>query len=187
MSALTKITEIELDGTATSYNITSGIDATYRCYYFTFQNIHPSADCQLAVGLSQNGGTDNYLNSKTSAVWLNRVMLTDVADIATEFRPAWAMGSDTAFQVLCEAIYSGVTDGNMSGYFYLFNPSNTSYNCHYMWSTNCLQQSNLTWQNTGTGRMIGSGACNAVRFKTLDSPTATLDAGTITMWGLNTS
>ena len=186
MSALTKISETTMSG-ATSYDITAGIDSTYRCYYFTFQNIHPSADCQLSVGLSQNGGTDSYENLKTSAVWLNKVMLTDVTDIATEFRTAWAMGNDSAFQVLCEAIDASEADASMSGYLYLFNPSNTSYNCHYMWSTNCLQQSNLTWQNTGAGRMIGPGACNAVRFKTLDSPTATLDAGTITMWGLNTS
>ena len=186
MSALTKISETTMAG-ATSYDITAGIDSTYRCYYFTFQNIHPSADCQLAVGLSQNGGTDSYLNSKTSAVWLNRVMLTDVTDIATEFRTAWAMGSDTAFQVLCESIDASEADASMSGYLYLFNPSNTTYNCHYMWSTNCLQSSNLTWQNTGVGRMLGPGAVNAVRFKTLDSPSATLDAGTITMWGLNTS
>jgi|TARA_R110000824_G_scaffold397768_1_gene600972 hypothetical protein len=186
MSALTKITEIEMAG-ATSYDITSGIDATYKCYYFTFQNIHPSADCQLAIGLSNDGGVDNYLIAKTSAVWLNRVMLTDVTDIATEFRNYWPMGDDTRFQVLCEAIDASEADASMSGYLYLFNPSNTSYNCHYMWSTNCLQQSNLTWQDTGAGRTIGASAVNAVRFKTLDSPTATLDAGTITMWGLNTS
>ncbi len=186
MSALTKISETTMAG-ATSYNITSGIDATYKCYYFTFQNIHPSADCQLAVGFSQNGGTDSYLNAKTSAVWLNRVMLTDVTDIATEFRTNWAMGNDNAFQVLCESIDASEADASMSGYMYLFNPSGTTYEKHYMWSTNCLQQSNLTWQNSGAGRMISAGAINAVQFKTLDSPTATLDAGTITMWGLNTS
>ena len=56
-----------------------------------------------------------------------------------------------------------------------------------MWSTNLLSASDYTMQLSGAGRLISTGAINAVKFKTLDSPTATLDAGTITMWGLNTS
>lgn len=172
---------------ATNYSINSGIDSTYKCYYFTFQNIHPSADCQLAIGLSNDGGVDNYLIAKTSAVWSNRVMLTDVADIATEFRAHFSMGNETSFQEVCESIDASEADASMSGYFYLFNPSGTTYETHYTWSTTCLQQSNNTWQDTGAGRTISASAVNAVQFKTLDSPTATLDAGTITMWGLNTS
>ena len=186
MSALTKITEIELDGTASFYNINSGIDSTYKCYYFTFQNIRTSADATFNVGLSQNGGLDNYLISKTSAAWRSYQEMGGIGR-ATEVRSAWCLGSSTAFQTLSE--HSDATaqaDSNMSGYFYLFNPSG-SYEKYYMWSTNILGQSDYSQQLSGAGRTTATSAVNAVQFKTLDSPTATLDAGTITMWGLNTS
>jgi len=186
MSALTKITETTMAG-ATSYAFTSGIDATYKCYYFTFQNIRTSADAVFTVGFSNDGGVDNYLISKTAAAWRNyQEMAGSGRD--TAIRTAWCMGNDTAFQTLSE--HSDATaqaDANMSGYLYLFNPSGTTYEKHYMWSTNLLSASDYSQQLSGSGRTISASAVNAVQFKTLDSPSATLDAGTITMWGLNTS
>ena len=186
MSALTKISETTMAG-ATSYAITSGIDATYRCYYFTFQNIRTSADALFTVGLSNDGGMDNYLISKTAGAWRSYQQMGGIGR-STEFRSAWSMGNDTAFQTLSE--HSDATaqaDSNMSGYFYLFHPSGTTYMKQYMWSTNILGQSDYSQQLNGAGRTTSAAAVNAVQFKTLDSPTATLDAGTITMWGLNTS
>tara|TARA_R100000963_G_scaffold9841_1_gene6818 strand:- start:92 stop:652 length:561 start_codon:yes stop_codon:yes gene_type:complete len=186
MSALTKISETTMAG-ATSYAITSGIDATYRCYYFTFQNIRTSADATFNVGFSADGGSDLYATVKTSGAWRNYQEMGGTGR-ATEFRSAWSMGNDTAFQTLSE--HSDATaqaDSNMSGYLYLFHPSGTTYMKQYMWSTNILSQSDYSQQLSGAGRMTSAAAVNAVLFKTLDSPSATLDAGTITMWGLNTS
>ena len=180
--AFTKITSTAMSG-ATTVSFTSGIDATYKLYQFTFINIHPSVAASIAFGGSINGGSDSYAVNKTSTAMRNINNEAD-NDGKVEFRSAHALANSADFQYLTEAIKADA-DSNASGNLYLFNPAGTTYAKHFISNLNAMESSNYTQQLVIHGHFITTSAINAIQFDLMNTDGATFDAGTIELWGLS--
>ena len=160
-----------------SISFTSGIDSTYRTYYFKFINMHPSSITRLIFQTSTNGGSSYgvTMTSSTFGAYHN--------EGNTEASLQYLAGSDnaqtTAFQELTPNIAT-TNDACCSGELWLFNPSSTTYVKHYMSNINT---ENLTYsfQLFSAGYFNTTSAVNAVQFK---MSSGNIDDGTIQMYGI---
>ena len=167
-----------------SISFTSGIDSTYRTYYFKFINIHPqtggSGVSDLTVNFSTDGGS-NYNVTKTSSAF---VAFHNEADTVTTLR--YSTGGDlaqsTSYQIL--SIDGHVGSGNdesCSGELWLFNPSSTTYVKHFMATTQNYYNGTYSIQGFASGYCNTTSAVNAIDFKFSSD---TVDDGTIQMYGI---
>ena len=165
-------------GTAT-IDFTSGIDSTYKEYLFIFNNLHPDTNnADMFFNLSSDGGS-NYNVTKTSSAFYSR----QNEDTSGAELVYWGVG--LAQSTSNQQITGGVgaeNDESASGYFHLFNPSDTTYVKHFICVTQCYTHSNYSWNSYVAGYANTTSAINAVRF----SPSApiNIDAGTIQMFGI---
>jgi hypothetical protein len=156
------------------------LDDTYKEYYFTFNNIHPSEQGFFTFNLSIDSGS-NYNVTKTSTFFY-----ADHAEGDTEaliaYRTADDLAQSTAFQSLCSGDTMGLeNDENFAGYLQLFNPSSTTFIKHFMARSIFNSQGNFQFDNHIAGYGNTTSAVDAVRFQ-MDS--GNIDAGDICLYGI---
>jgi hypothetical protein len=162
----------------------TGIDSTYRTYYFKFINIHPSADdVNFLMNFSTDNGS-NYNVTKTTSYFrayhdeadtFNGLIYDTVGDLA----------QGTGDHQLGRGLTGDENDLNTNLELWLFNPSSTTYVKNFMSE---LTHSILTGGNAPyTQHIFTSGygnttsPINAIRFK---MSSGNIDDGTITMYGI---
>jgi hypothetical protein len=164
---------------SSSIEFTSGIDSTYDVYQFEFNNIHASNVSHLQFQCSTNGGSSYGIPMTTT--YFRAVH--DEADTTAAL--AYDSGSDlaqsTSFQLLTEN--SSNNDGeSVSGIFYFFSPSSTTYVKHFISIT---QHNRDTPQYSDNFYVAGylntTSAINAIKFQ---MNTGTMDDGKIKMYGV---
>jgi hypothetical protein len=178
--SLVKISEQTASASA-SISFTSGIDSTYRTYYFKFINIHPSND---GVNFQFQGSTDggsNY-NTTMTTTYFDSIHREDDAGGSIQYQAANDLAQSTSYQNLARSTDND-NDSNISGELWLYNPSSTTYVKHFM---NRLNHTfNSTPQHTMDTFVAGyfntTSAINAVDFK---MSSGDIDDGTITMYGI---
>jgi hypothetical protein len=159
--ALTKISEQTVTGAAYA-DFTSGIDSTYKLYKVIYNNINPDASSAAIDFVFQT-------NQASGSGWNETIM-------STFFKSEHHVGGATGLS-------PGATE-SVSGEFYLFNPSGTTYVKHW-WSVN----NGIYGPYTARGsvrNMIGgyfniTAAIDGVRFKFSDD--GNFD-GYFSLWGL---
>ena len=157
------------------------LDNTYKEYFFIFNNIHSSSEAQFQVGF-RDGSTD-YDATKTTSVFRAYHFESD-SGAGLGYQGSEDLAQSTGFQRIGQYQSSSDNDSSGSGYLHLFNPSSTTFIKHFY--------SNYThhYTNAAPGSINNymAGYCNvtaaidAVQFK-MDS--GNIDAGTITLYGIN--
>ena len=157
------------------------LDDTYKEYYFTFNNIHPATDNTQFAFQVDTGTNTNYNQAITSSTFraFNREPNDDagLGYVAGEDQ-----GQGTAFQKLTAGGTIGAdNDQSGSGYFHLFNPSNTTFVKQFIGRSSANHASDYATDFYLAGYVNTTTALTRVRFKMLSG---NIDAGTITLYGI---
>jgi hypothetical protein len=162
-----------------SISFTTGIDSTYKEYMFIFNNIHPATDgTSLQFNLSTDSGS-SYNVTKTSTSFR---AIHNESDSSTElsYVTAHDLAQATGYQILAIPVGSDA-DQTASGYFYLFEPSSTTFVKHFISNFNNYSNSDYSVNDYIGGYANTTSAINAIDFK---MSSGNIDAGTIQMFGI---
>jgi len=170
----------------TTRSFTSGIDSTYRTYYFKFVNIHPATDgAQFQFQGSTQGASStdgDYSNTITSTFVNTYHRENDEASPTYVYRSNHHSSQSSSYCNLNQNTDND-NDSNLSGEMWLFNPSSTTYVKH--WMARFVTPSNYSppymdydWT---AGYFNTTSAINAIRFK---FSSGNIDAGTISLYGI---
>ena len=147
---------------------------------FIFNNIHPSASAKLGVNFSDDTSSHSYNLTKTNTLFN---VQHDEADSYGEI--AYAANDDLAQSTSDMPLSPGSThtnnDDNLNGFLHLFNPSSTTFVKHFI-ATVSHSASAAQNQCLAAGYCNTTAAVTAVRFK---FASGNIDAGTITLYGIN--
>ena len=160
---------------------TSGVvlDNTYKTYLFKLIEIHAEThQADFTVGF-RDGSTD-YDATKTTSTYYG---YHDEGDTATglQYDTGHDMAQGTGFcQLGGDAMGTG-NDECMSGYMYLFNPSQTTYIKHFLAVTNTLTEADYSVNEFTGGYCNVTAAIDAVQFK---MSSGNIDSGTIKLYGI---
>ena len=176
--ALTLISTQTASSSAT-LDFTSGIDSTYKEYIFKFYNMHPATNNVKWTFQSDTGTNTSYGQTITSTDFISQ---HSEDDSATELGYASAndQAQGTAFQPIGQLIGNG-NDECVSGTLHIFDPSNTTFQKHFMANTNVYRQDDYSRQHFTAGYFNTTTALTRVRFK---FSSGNIDAGTIKMYGI---
>ena len=162
-------------------SFTSGINSTYKEYIFKFINIHPASDgVNLTVGF-RDGGTD-YDASKTTTIF--QAYHNEAGnDTALNYDTGEDHANGTGFQTMTGGDSLGSdADQCIVGTLHLFNPSSTTFVKHFIARTNFSGNNNYSVNAHIAGYCNTTTAIDGVQFK---MHSGNIDAGTITLYGIN--
>jgi hypothetical protein len=183
--AMTFIKKLTADGSGTTLSFVDGssdvvLDSTYKEYLFIFKDIHHSeADRNLNFNLSIDGGS-NYNVTKTSTFFYTN-SAEGGGSGSLVYRTGTDLAQSTGIQPMMQGI-KGDDDASGVGFMHLFNPSSTTFVKHFL-CNNSIMQDNTLVQNTYIGGYGNTtSAIDAVQFSV---NSGNIDAGTITLYGIN--
>ena len=156
------------------------LDSTYKEYLFTFNNIHPATNDVALKGNFTTDGT-NFNVTKTTT-WFGAVNDQD----GTYTGLGYSTGRDLAQSTSDFTISQSVGNENeacIGGYLHLFNPSSTTFVKHFK------SVMSTDWGGVvGATNDFGAGYCNTTSAITgfrVNLSSGNIDAGTITLYGIN--
>ena len=159
------------------------LDNTYPIYVFKFINIHPATDrVNFMMNLSIDSGS-NYNVTKTTTCFLNYHAETEFTPPPLEYRADLDLAQSTADQNLGSGLGNG-NDESLSGTFYLFSPSSTTFVKHFMITTQMVEGQDMSFNSFIAGYANTTSAVDAVQFK---MSSGNLDAGTFKLYGIKDS
>jgi hypothetical protein len=158
------------------------LDSTYKEYMFIFNNIHPgTAETELTFNMSVDTGS-NYNVTKTTTFFRANHREDDGGTPGFGYRTGDDLAQSTNFQAL-SAVNGAGNDEALSGYLYLFNPSDTTFVKHFLGESNAYM---INQDHTNHSLFSGYGnttsAVDAVQFK---MSSGNIDAGTIQLFGVS--
>ena len=154
------------------------LDDTYKEYYFTFKDIHPSASSYLVFQVSTNGGS-SYATTLTSTTF--RAYNSESGSLVALGYDNADQANGTAFQDLIMGNTGADNDQSCSGTLTLYNPSSTTFVKHYTSIMNSAQNTPLSVNGFSAGYFNTTSAVDAVQFKMLSG---NIDAGDICLYGI---
>ena len=160
-------------------SITSGIDSTYKEYIFKFINCHPSASSYLTFQASTDSGS-NYNTACTSSIFSSYHNEADDAT-ALGYNTSRDAAQSTSFVPLQIDATHNDNDSSWSGTLHIFDPSNTTFVKHFLYSDNhygnayCFSVFTAGYFNT-------TSAIDAIQFK---MSSGNIDAGVIKLYGVS--
>jgi len=178
--SLVKISTTTISSGSSTVSITSGIDSTYKEYFFVFNNLHLSNDnAQPQINFSIDSGS-NYNVTKTST---NFSSAHNEAGSSTllGYNGSWDLAQATTPQPLTAGTGND-NDESASGFLHLFDPSNTTFVKHFIATMNSYVSDSSAQTLFIAGYGNTTSAINAVQFA---ASAGTLDAGTITLYGVS--
>ena len=156
------------------------LDSTYKEYVFTLNNIHPSADSViLGLNFSADGGS-NYNVTKTTTFFRAFHAEADNSNVL-----GYVAGNDIAQGTGDQNIMWNIGNGNdeaSCSIVRLFNPSSTTFVKHFIVRGADHAASDGSGDRFIAGYCNTTSAINGVRFK---FASGNIDAGTITLYGIN--
>ena len=162
-----------------SISFTTGIDSTYKEYMFIFNNIHPSTDDQnFTFNLSADSGS-NYNVTKTTT-YFRSIHNEGDSFTSLSYDTSRDIAQGTGFQSLSSGVQSS-SDGSVSGYLHLFDPSNTTFVKHYISVVNAMITTAYSMNDYSAGYGNTTSAIDAIQFK---FASGNIDDGTIQMFGI---
>ena len=180
--AMTLISTLTADDSATTLTFSSGINSTYNEYVFKFINMH----CAAADGYFQvnfrDGGT-NYDATKTTTYFLTYQDEAGGGDVAVSYITSKDLAQSTSAQIISQDTNVD-NDASISGYLHLFNPSSTTFVKHFIANT---QSMNLSSGNPYSYQAFIAGYCNvtaAIDGVQFAMSSGNIDAGDICLYGI---
>jgi|TARA_X000001382_G_scaffold32828_1_gene21534 hypothetical protein len=179
------IKKLTADGSGTTLSFVHGssdvvLDSTYKEYVFIFKDIHHSeADRNFSFNLSIDSGS-NYNVAKTTTHFRTYSYESGGGD-TLEYRTGSDLAQGTGVQSILRGI-KGDNDASGAGYMHLFNPSSTTFVKHFTAVGTYMQDNTLseTFYTAGYGNTTS--AVDAIQFSV---NSGNIDAGTITLYGIN--
>ena len=153
------------------------LDSTYKEYVFIYQDIHPSANGPNFQVQFNAGGSAATKTTTSFYAYHNE------GDTSTQL--TYQASYDLAQSTGAQAIATDVTnqnDSSAAGYVHLFNPSSTTFVKHFI-ATGTHMHDNIAVLND-----FVAGYCNttsAITEAVFSMQSGTIDAGTITLYGIN--
>jgi len=178
--ALIPIASTTVSSSTATVSFTSGIDSTYKEYFFIFNSIHPSQDnADLSFQVSTDGGSSYGVNITSSAV--QAYNFENNSGSFAGYEASIDLAQSTNFQPI------GNNTGNdndqcISGYMTLFNPASTTFVKNFLAITNNANLSDISVNNYHAGYVNSTSAINAIQFK-FDG--GTIDSGIFQMFGVH--
>ena len=161
----------------------SGIDTTYKDYFFLFNSVHPGTNAARLTFQVDTASNTNFNQTITS---------TSFKAYAQEDGNAVALTNDaggdqaqgTGFQNLSTDIIANDADAACSGYLILSNPSSTSFHKNFQGVCNGMTDGSPPYSEVRyTGGYVNTiTAVNKIRFK-MDS--GNIDSGIFQMFGIH--
>ena len=171
------------DGTLSFVDGASSVvfDSTYKEYLFTFNNVHPATD---AAALTFNGSDDDSSHSydvtkTTSYFYAYQNEAGNSTNLVYDTNQDLAQ--QTGFQNLAASIGSD-NDQGLSGSLRIFNPSSTTFVKHFIGETHISSHEDLALHFFIGGYFNTTADITAMQFK---MSSGNIDAGTITLYGIN--
>ena len=156
------------------------LDNTYKEYIFLFKDIHPATDdANFFFNLSADTGS-NYNVTKTSS-FFRLYHQEDASQQGVSYYTNGDLAQGTGTQVLSYGCGND-NDQCTTGFLRLFNPSSTTFVKHFIARTNTYESTNNSWGGFAAGYANTTSAIDAVQFQ---MATGNIDAGTITLYGIN--
>ena len=179
--SMTFISKTTISSPTSSVQFTSGIDNTYKEYIFYFVNLHPNSNSEpdIRMNFSIDGGSNYNVTKTTTAFYARHAENGDFASMAYESDSD--LSQSTANQAVGLNMESD-NDGSLAGYLHLFNPSSTTFVKHYITHTISYHGGNLVLDEFSGGYGNTTSAVDAIRFQ---MSSGNIDAGTITLYGIN--
>ena len=164
---------------SSTLSFTSGIDDTYDMYCFKFYNIHAdSSGGKFSFNLSADSGS-NYNVTKTSTVFRAYHQENDGSQ-GLDAQSGLDLAQGTGIQNLAEALGTS-NDDSLSGYLYLYNPSDTAVVKHFLAVTS-HESGTYQWNAYIGGYGNTTSAVDAVQFS---MHSGNMDAGVIKLYGIS--
>ena len=161
-------------------SFTSGIDSTYKVYLFTFNNIHGATDDKgFTVGF-RDGSTAYDATKTTTGFYV--LHAEGGGTPALTYNGDGDQAQSTDFLKL-DGDYGADADQSLSGYMYLFAPSDTTFIKHFMARTNSSRHVDQSNNVFTAGYCNVTAAIDGVQFKMSDG---NIDSGDICLYGLTT-
>ena len=156
------------------------LDNTYKEYIFLFKDIHPATDdANFLFNMSADTGS-NYNVTKTST-FFRLYHQEDASQQGVSYYANGDLAQSTGTQLLSYGCGSD-NDQCTTGFLHLFNPSSTTFVKHFIGRTNTYESTNNSWGGFLAGYANTTSAVDAVQFK---MSSGNIDAGTITLYGIN--
>jgi len=168
---------------SSTISFTSGIDSTYKEYIFIFKDIHPSIDSvRFQFNMSADGGSNYNVTKTTTAFNAYHYESDSGTNLGYDDDGNTDLAQGTGFQNLTNFNSGADNDQSLGGYLHLFNPSSTTFVKHFISRINNAISDNRPGDNYVAGYGNTTSAVNAVQFK---FASGNIDAGTITLYGIN--
>ena len=157
------------------------LDSTYPVYCFKWTDIHPQTDDVVFHFQGNAAGGSGYNETITSTAY--QAYHTEANDVASTVYPTdndQAQG--TGFQIISSV--GGVqNDASLSGFMYLFDPSDTTYQKHFLARTTEMYEDSAVGaiELHTAGYFNTTAAIDEIQFK---MSSGNIDAGTIKLYGL---
>ena len=154
------------------------LDATYKEYLFTFNNIHPATDDSKLLVNFRDGGT-NYDATKTTTFF--RAQHSEGGSGA---ELGYSGGDDLAQSTGVQRISvptGNDNDTSLSGTLQLFSPSSTTFVKHFISNVNDKDMSHYSVNCFMAGYCNVTAAIDGVQFS---YSTGNIQSGTIKMYGI---
>jgi len=160
-------------------DITSGINSTYPAYAFHYYNCHPATN-QVDFMFQVNAdGESGFNETVTSSFYYTQGYESGTG--GTSYYATMDLANQTGYIPLNYEVGSDA-DQSTSGVLWLFNPSSTVFQTHFLSESNFAQSDNYAAAAYVGGYFHTTDAITQISFK-FDS--GNIDAGTIKMFGVN--
>ena len=153
------------------------LDNTYKEYVFIFKDIHTSTEALFSFNF-RDGSTDYDATKTTSFFYAYH----NEAGNSTGVQYAgYDLAQGTGFQQIGDNLDAD-NDHCLTGFLRLFNPSSTTFVKHFHGTIQFNSENGQSTNSFVAGYNNVTAAIDAVQFK---MSTGNIDAGTITLYGIN--
>ncbi len=163
---------------SSTVDITSNIDSTYKEYIIKVIDIHPSTgqDFRFQVNAAGGSGFNETITSTHFRAFHNEA--GDTTSLAYSTTHDLAQG--TGAQILFNGVGAD-NDQSASGTLHLFDPSNTTFVKHWIWTGTQYQQSDYNIVHYAAGYINTTTAIDEIQFT---PSTGNIASGTFKLYGV---
>ena len=158
------------------------LDNTYPIYLFHFINMHPATD-GVHFQFQGNASGGSCYNETITSTSFSSLHKEDDGAANMAYRTAYDLAQSTSFQTICSET-SNSNDSGVSGYMYLFNPSDTTYVTHFIANSNNAHNAPRSENYYVAGYFNLTSAIDEIQFK---FSSGNIDAGKIKLYGIKDS
>ena len=162
-----------------SLSITSGITSTHKEYIFFFNNMHPATDgTHFNFQATTNGSDFNIATTTTTFEAYNH---ETSGTTSLTYDSGKDHAQDTGYINLIDNTGAD-NDQSFSGFLHLFEPSNTTFVKHFLFTGQRLSENNYSANDRTGGYFNTTSAVTGLSFK---FESGNIDSGTIDLYGVN--